>query len=126
MSDKDKESAGSWRRLIDLARSYWKSETPCIDQVFLTKSDGSWVLQEGKLVPGRFDQNIRIDAANYGAGMKHAHVLGVRGTKLGLSMWMVPAVTEQYLNCIKLMLMHCVLKVSKFEMTGSSNGFRSI
>jgi hypothetical protein len=41
-------------------------------------------LNEGKWISGRFDNNIRIDQATYGAGQQHAHIYGRKGNEIGV------------------------------------------
>lgn len=55
---------------------------PQLDGIFIeTDARGFQVLCEGKLVSGRFQNNIRIDRSTHtrGAGMTHAHVHGRKG-----------------------------------------------
>jgi hypothetical protein len=44
------------------------------------------VLEEGKLVSGRFPRNIRLDQATHlqGDGQLHAHIFGRKGNELGV------------------------------------------
>jgi hypothetical protein len=56
-----------------------------IDEVFLTPDGMSMeMLKEGKWVRGRFESNIRIDPPTHGAGQTHAHVLGRKGSEVGV------------------------------------------
>ncbi len=59
-----------------------------LDQVFLVNSNllDYQRLDEGKLVSGRFQRNIRIDLPTHlaGEGKTHAHVFGRRGDQLGV------------------------------------------
>ena len=87
MSGKGKSSAGRMREHIDLARKYWKSRTPYLDEVYITVGNNSYLLEGRKWVSGRFDRNIGIDATDYGAGpenAKHAHIHGRKGNLLGI------------------------------------------
>ncbi|HVK54256.1 MAG TPA: hypothetical protein VM532_04410 [Burkholderiales bacterium] len=41
-------------------------------------------LDEGQWISGRFERNIRIDQPTYGAGQPHAHILGRKGSQIGV------------------------------------------
>jgi hypothetical protein len=58
---------------------------PYLDEVFLTDDGASGqCLREGKLVSGRFRDNIRIDRATHLlSGERHAHVYGRKGELIG-------------------------------------------
>jgi hypothetical protein len=85
MSDNKKKSeptsAEEMRRLMDLTEI---ATTPFVDELYVTKGEKTFLLREGKVISGRFDRNIRIDTANYGAGKKHAHIHGRKGNELGI------------------------------------------
>lgn len=84
MDRKENSLPKEMRRLIDLVRRGNQPKIEYLDEVYLTIGEESFLFQEGKWVSGRFDQNIRIDQANYGAGQRHAHVYGRKGNELGV------------------------------------------
>ncbi len=61
---------------------------PRFIEIFIpvANSDGAefQMLQEGKIVSGRYKGNIRIDQPKHGVGQTHAHVYGRRGNEIGV------------------------------------------
>jgi hypothetical protein len=56
-----------------------------IDEIFISPDGLKFQqLYEGKWISGKFDKNLRIDRATYGAGQTHAHVLGRKGNEYGV------------------------------------------
>jgi hypothetical protein len=61
-------------------------DPPYLDEVFLTEDGASGqCLREGKIVGGRFRDNMRIDRATHLlSGEQHAHVYGRKGELIGV------------------------------------------
>ena len=53
------------------------------DIIITTDSASLDQVHEGRWISGRFDRNIRIDPASYGAGQTHGRILGRNGAELG-------------------------------------------
>lgn len=69
---------------MDLTSKVLHPQPEQIAEVFFWKQSEFGRLQEGKFVSGRFEGNIRIDNATYGAGQRHAHILGRKGNDIGV------------------------------------------
>jgi hypothetical protein len=52
--------------------------------LILSDSSAFERLDEGKWIPGRFRDNIRIDQATHGVGQTHAHVYGRNRGEIGV------------------------------------------
>ncbi len=75
---------GAFAKELDAAAAARRA-LPVLDEIYLVDGSGKLqTLQEGKLIDGRFQQNIRIDLATHlqGAGQSHAHVRGRKGNEL--------------------------------------------
>ncbi len=83
-SNTGKNSVEETRRLINLTRYYNHSDFPSLDEVYISIEGKQHCLKEGKIVSGRFPDNIRIDSNNYGAGQIHSHVFGRKGNEIGI------------------------------------------
>jgi hypothetical protein len=59
---------------------------PRFDSVFIEPASGTvWQsIEEGKVVNGRFEDNIRIDQPTHGVGQTHAHIYGRKGNQIGV------------------------------------------
>ena len=85
--DKDQIPEGSveqMRYLLDQTAKLLHPEPQEITEVYVQEQPQIYRLREGKRISGRFDQNIIIDPANYGAGQRHAHILGRKGIEIGI------------------------------------------
>lgn len=70
-------------KVKDIINDTESPELPLISCIMFTKSGVQGeLLVEGKWVPGRFNNNIRIDQPTHGAGQRHGHVLGRNGREL--------------------------------------------
>jgi len=58
----------------------------CKDEIYVVDINSGDVtkLDEGKLVSGRFKNNIRVDHPTYGAGQTHAHIHCRKGNQVGV------------------------------------------
>ena len=67
-------------RIRDLLKKFEEARTPFIEEIVITRDGATGqLLKEGKLVSGRFENNIRIDQPTHGMGQRHAHVSGRKG-----------------------------------------------
>lgn len=66
-------------------KEFLGKDMPVLEDVFLSEDGATFqMLQEGKWISGRFENNIRIDYATHGAGQTHAHVYGRKGDEIGV------------------------------------------
>lgn len=62
-----------------------KSSIPLLSDIVVSEGSQNFErLDEGQWISGRFERNIRIDQATYGAGQQHAHILGREGKEIGV------------------------------------------
>lgn len=63
------------------------TDLPMLDQILISVGAQQTTFQrlvEGQWISGRFANGIRVDQATHGAGQKHAHVYGRKGTEIGV------------------------------------------
>ena len=62
-----------------------KNAMPLLAGIIIADDDVHFErLDEGYWISGKFDRNIRIDQPTYGAGQRHAHILGRKGQEIGV------------------------------------------
>lgn len=52
--------------------------------IFYPNEKTTYIIQEGKWIKTKSNNNIRIDNPTHGAGQTHAHIYGRKGDKIGV------------------------------------------
>lgn len=73
----------SFRRLVNKVSEIMYPSN-LLDQIAIEADNGLERLDEGKWIQTGSSGKLRIDQANYGAGMPHAHIYGRKGNELGV------------------------------------------
>jgi hypothetical protein len=73
------------KKLIDLIDSIIRKEK-LLDEimVFDAEKNEAHRIDEGKWVPTKTSNTMRIDHATHGVGQTHAHIYGRKGTEIGV------------------------------------------